>query len=62
MTLWCIGFIVQAWLIKARRIRLHQRMGIFMAVLAAIVLVLGEALTLNAVAREGRLHQIGRFH
>ena len=62
MTLWCIGFIVQAWLIKARRIRLHQRMGIFMAVLAAIVLVLGETLTLNAVAREGRLHQIGRFH
>jgi hypothetical protein len=62
MTLWCIGFIVQTWLIEARRVRLHQRLGIFMAVLAAIVLVLGETLTLNAVAREGRLHQIGRFH
>lgn len=62
MTLWCVGFIVQTWLIEARRVRLHQRLGIFMAVLATIVVVLGETLTLTAVAREGRLHQIGRFH
>lgn len=62
MTLWCIGFIVQTWLIKARRVRLHQRLGVFMTVLAAVVVVLGETLTLNAVAREGRLHQIGKFH
>jgi hypothetical protein len=62
MTLWCIGFIVQTWLIEARRVRLHHRLGAFMIVLAAIVVVLGETLTLNAVAREGRLHQIGRFH
>jgi hypothetical protein len=62
MTLWCIGFIVQTWLIEARRVRLHRRLGIGMAVLAAAVVILGEILTLNAVAREGRLHQIGRFH
>lgn len=62
MTLWCIGLIVQTWLIEARRVRLHQRLGVFMAVLAAIVVVLGETLTVNALAREGRLHQIGKFH
>jgi hypothetical protein len=62
MTLWWIGFIVQTWLIEARRVRLHQRLGIFMAALAAIVVLLGEILTLNGVAREGRLHQIGKFH
>jgi hypothetical protein len=62
MTLWWIGFIVQTWLIEARRVRLHQRLGIFMAALAAIVVLFGEILTLNGVAREGRLHQIGKFH
>jgi hypothetical protein len=40
MTLWWIGFIVQTWLIEARRVRLHQRLGIFMAALAAIVVLL----------------------
>jgi hypothetical protein len=62
MTLWWIGFIVQTWLIEARRVRQHQRLGIFMAALAAIVVLFGEILTLNGVAREGRLHQIGKFH
>jgi hypothetical protein len=62
MTLWCIGFIVQTWLIEARRVRVHQRLGLYMAALAAIVVLLGEILTLNGVAREGRLHQIGKFH
>jgi len=36
--------------------------GIGMAALAAIVVLLGEVLTINGVAREGRLHQIGKFH
>lgn len=62
MTLWWIGFIFQTWLIEARRIQLHRRLGILMAVLAAIVVLLGETLTINAVAREGQLHQIGKFH
>jgi hypothetical protein len=62
MTLWCIGFIIQTWLIEARRVRLHKRLGVLMAVLAAIVVVLGEVLTLDGVEREGRLHQIGRLH
>lgn len=62
MTLWCVGFIVQTWLIEAGRVRLHQRMGIFMAVLAGIVVLLGEILTINGFASEVRLHQIGKFH
>ncbi len=62
MTLWCIGFIVQTWLIEARQIRLHQRLGIGMAALAAMVVMLGEILTVIGVAREGRLHHIGKFH
>ncbi len=62
MTLWCVGFVVQTWLIEARQIRLHQRLGIGMSALAAIVVLLGEILTINGVAREGRLHQIGKFH
>lgn len=62
MTLWCVGFIVQTWLIEARQIRLHQRLGIGMAALAATVVLLGEILTVNGVAREGRLHHIGKFH
>jgi hypothetical protein len=62
MTLWCAGFIVQTWLIEARQIRLHQRLGIGMAALAATVVLLGEVLTVNGVEREGRLHQIGKFH
>jgi hypothetical protein len=62
MTLWCIGFIVQTWLIEARRVRVHQRLGLSMAALAAMVVLLGEILTLNGVVREGRLHQIGKFH
>ena len=62
MTLWCAGFIVQTWLIEARQIRLHQRLGVGMAGLAGVVVLLGEVLTINGVAREGRLHQIGKFH
>lgn len=62
MTVWCVGFIIQTWLIEARQIRLHQRLGIFMAAVAAIVVLLGEILTVNGVAREGRFHQIGKFH
>jgi len=62
MTLWCAGFILQTWLIEARQIRLHQCLGISMAALAAIVVLLGEILTISGVAREGRLHRIGKFH
>lgn len=62
MTLWWVGFIVQTWLIAARRVRLHQRFGIIMAALAAMVVVTGEILTILGVEREGRLHQIGKFH
>jgi hypothetical protein len=62
MTLWCIGFIVQTWLIEARRVRIHQRLGLYMAALAAMVVVLGEILTINGVVREARLNRIGKFH
>jgi hypothetical protein len=62
MTLWWVGFILQTWLIEARRVRLHQRLGVLMVALAAIVVVLGEILTVNGVEREGHLHHIGKFH
>ena len=55
MTLWLVGFILQTWLIEAHRVRLHQRLGVLMVALAAIVVVLGEILTLNGVEREGNL-------
>jgi hypothetical protein len=62
MTLWCLGFMVQTFLVAAGRVRLHQQFGIWMTVLAAIVVVLGEWLTIAAVAREGKAHTVGKFH
>lgn len=62
MTLWLVGFILQTWLIEARCVRLHQRLGVLMAALAVMVVVLGEILTVNGVKREGHLHKIGKFH
>lgn len=62
MTLWCVGFIFQTWLVEGGRVRLHQRLGMFMIALTAIVVLLGEILTVNGVTREARLHRIGQFH
>ena len=41
MTSWVILFIVQVSLVAKRRTRVHQRLGIFGGVLAALVVIVG---------------------
>jgi hypothetical protein len=54
MTSWFVLFATQSWLIETHRVRLHRRLGIFGALLAAMILVVGAAVvTINA--REGRV-------
>ncbi|MGH9728195.1 MAG: hypothetical protein ACRD33_02000 [Candidatus Acidiferrales bacterium] len=62
MTLWLLVFIAQTWLIRSHRVGLHRRLGMLAVALAAIIVLLGETLTINAVRREGQMHQIGPFH
>src|SRR6267143_2000358 len=51
MTSWVVLFVAQVWLVSARRTRLHQRLGILGAILAALVVVVG---TLTAIAGAAR--------
>ena len=51
MTAWVILFIVQVSLVAKRRTRIHQRLGIFGGVLAALVVVVGILTALYAAAR-----------
>lgn len=51
MTSWVALFVAQVWLVSARRTRLHQRLGIVGAILAALVVVVG---TLTAIAGAAR--------
>ena len=51
MTTWVILFIVQVSLVAKRRTRIHQRLGIFGGVLAALVVVVGILTALYAAAR-----------
>lgn len=54
MTSWFVLFATQTWLIGAHRVRLHRQLGIFGALLAATILIVGAAVvTINA--REGRV-------
>ena len=54
MTSWFVLFATQSWLIETHRVRLHRRLGIFGALLAATILIVGAAVvTINA--REGRV-------
>lgn len=54
MTSWFVLFATQSWLIETHRVRLHRRLGIFGALLAAMILLVGAAVvTINA--REGRV-------
>ena len=62
MTLWLLIFIAQTWLIRSHRAGLHRRLGMFAVALAAIIVLLGETLTINAVRRETLMHKFGRFH
>ena len=51
MTLWVALFITQVWLIAAHRSRAHKRLGVFGAVLAASLVVVGVATAIAAGAR-----------
>lgn len=51
MTAWVALFVVQIWLVASRRTKLHQRLGIWGAVLASLVFVIGFATGIDAAAR-----------
>jgi hypothetical protein len=51
MTAWVALFIVQVTLVAKRRTKIHQRLGILGAILAALVVVVGILTALYAAAR-----------
>ena len=51
MTTWVVLFVVQVTLVAKRRTRVHQRLGIFGGVLAALVVIVGILTALYAAAR-----------
>ena len=56
MTGWVVLLVVQTSLIAAHRVRWHRRLGVFGAVWAALVVIVGSVTTLHAAAREVRGH------
>lgn len=62
MSLWLVVFIAQTWLIARHRVAWHRRLGVSAAALAVLVILMGEALTVLAVAREASAHVVGMFH
>jgi hypothetical protein len=53
MTAWVVLFVVQISLVATRRTRIHQRLGILGAGLAALVVIVGILTALYAAARGG---------
>lgn len=51
MTLWFGLLVVQARLVAARRVAVHRRLGVFGALLAALVLVVGIMTAIDAARR-----------
>jgi len=51
MTAWVVLFIVQVTLVAKRKTKLHQRLGVFGAILAGLVFVVGILTGLYAAAR-----------
>jgi len=51
MTSWVLLFIAQVWLVASRRTRLHMRLGLLGAILAALVVLVGVATAIAAAAR-----------
>ena len=43
MTLWVSLYVVQTWLVATHRTRIHRRLGIFVALWAVVVLVVGTS-------------------
>jgi hypothetical protein len=51
MTSWVLLFIAQVWLVSSRRTKVHQRLGIGGAILAALVVCVGVITAIFAAAR-----------
>jgi hypothetical protein len=51
MTSWVILFVVQVSLVATRRVRVHQRLGVLGAMLAALVVVVGALTGIAGAAR-----------
>lgn len=62
MSAWLMVFVVQALLIASRRTLWHRRLGIAGAVLAALIIPYGIALTVLALRREVQAHVLGKMH
>lgn len=56
MSGWVVLLVAQTSLIAAHRVPWHRRLGVFGAVWAALVVLLGSITTLHAAAREVRGH------
>jgi hypothetical protein len=52
MTSWFALFFVQTYLVASHRVRLHRRLGVFGAVIAALIVVVGVTVALRFGARE----------
>jgi hypothetical protein len=52
MTSWFLLFVVQAWLVATRRVRIHRKLGVAGAVLAVLILVVGTMVAIRAAARD----------
>ncbi len=52
MTSWFVLFFTQTYLVASHRVRLHRRLGVFGAVLAALIVVVGVTVALRFGARE----------
>jgi hypothetical protein len=51
MTSWVALFVAQVWLVAARRTKLHQRLGVLGAILAALIVLVGVVTAISAAAR-----------
>jgi hypothetical protein len=51
MTSWVVLFVTQVWLVASRRTKVHQRLGVFGAILAGLVLVVGLATAIAGAKR-----------
>ena len=56
MSGWVVLLVIQTSLIAAHRVQWHRRLGVFGAVWAALVVVVGSITTLHAAVREVRAH------
>lgn len=59
MTSWFALFFTQTYLVSSHRVRLHRRLGMFGAVLAGLIIVVGVTVALRFGAREMNKPQIG---